>query len=132
MHDATVGRGLITDLGLIARCGHRAGCADVSDFGVQWRAFGCRAGDARVAGGCRFYRNRRDEPRLAAGLESTTRVVAFAAVGAPLSYLAAAANLPLHDHYSAPPTALGFNFTHCWLDERRAVTLPCCNRFTRA
>src|SRR5262249_38095877 len=40
----------------------------------------------------------RPDVRLASALVSTAQVVAIAAVGTPLSYLAAAANLPLIDH----------------------------------
>jgi len=54
---------------------------------------------------------RRPDPRLASGLEATAQVVAFAAVGAPLSYLAAAANLPLQDHvFAAADRALDLDW----------------------
>jgi hypothetical protein len=114
MHDATVGRrldhliwGLIGAVAAIVLA-----APTVSDFYVQWRAFAVPGLATLVlTGAAWFYRNRRDEPRLAAGLESTAQVVAFAAVGAPLSYLAAAANLPLHDQlFDAADRALGFNW----------------------
>jgi hypothetical protein len=44
-----------------------------------------------------FYRSVRREPRLAAVLTATSQIIAFAAVGAPLSYLAATAGFPLQD-----------------------------------
>jgi hypothetical protein len=44
-----------------------------------------------------FYGYFRPDRRLAAGLICTAQLITFAAVGAPLSYLAAAANLPLQD-----------------------------------
>jgi hypothetical protein len=45
----------------------------------------------------RHYGGRRNDPNLASALESTAQVIAFAAVAAPLSYIAAAAALPLQD-----------------------------------
>src|SRR6202162_1657245 len=41
-----------------------------------------------------FYSRWRKDAGLASGLASTAQVIAFTAVGAPLSYLAAAADLP--------------------------------------
>ena len=61
-----------------------------------------------LTGAAWFYRRWRPDPKLASGLENTAQVIAFAAVGAPLSYLAAAANLPLQDHvFDAADRALG-------------------------
>ena len=58
-----------------------------------------------------FYRRWRPDERLASALENTAQVIAFAAVGAPLSYLAAAANLPLQDHaLDAADQALGLDW----------------------
>ena len=47
----------------------------------------------------RYYRDRRADPYLASALASTAQVIAFAAVGAPLSYVAAATTggWPLQD-----------------------------------
>jgi len=45
----------------------------------------------------RYYGIRRRDPHVASALESTAHVVAFAAVAAPLSYVAASAALPLQD-----------------------------------
>jgi membrane-associated phospholipid phosphatase len=44
-----------------------------------------------------FYRAVRKDPRLAAALTGTAQIVAFAAVGAPLSYIAARMGFPLQD-----------------------------------
>jgi hypothetical protein len=71
----------------------------VSDFRIAWHAFiaPALACTVLVAAGW-FYRRWRTDPRLASALVSTAQVIAFAAVGAPLSYIAASANLPLQDH----------------------------------
>ena len=56
----------------------------------------------------------RSDPRLASGLNCTAQVVAFAAVGAPLSYIAASANLPLQDHtFDLLDRALGTRGRRC-------------------
>jgi membrane-associated phospholipid phosphatase len=84
----------------------------VSAFRIEWRAFAAPAFSCAImlAAGW-FYRRWRDDPRLASGLISTAQVVAFAAVGAPLSYLAASADLPLHDHaLAAVDDALGLDW----------------------
>src|SRR5215470_12803732 len=58
-----------------------------------------------------FYARVRPDPRLASGCLSTAQVIAFAAVAAPLSYLAAAADLPLNDRaYDAIDRALGLDW----------------------
>jgi membrane-associated phospholipid phosphatase len=71
----------------------------VSDFRIVWHAFipPALACTILVAAGW-FYHHRRTEPRLASALTSTAQVVDFAAVGAPLSYIAASATFPLQDH----------------------------------
>jgi membrane-associated phospholipid phosphatase len=83
-----------------------------SNFYIAWAAFAVPVpvSLALVAGGW-FYRNWRGDLRLASGLDSTAQVVAFAAVGAPLSYLAASANLPLQDHlFDSIDRALGLDW----------------------
>jgi hypothetical protein len=71
----------------------------VSDFRIVWHAFIAPAITCIVliAAGW-FYRRWRTDPRLASALTGTAQVIAFAAVGAPLSYIAASANFPLQDH----------------------------------
>jgi membrane-associated phospholipid phosphatase len=76
---------------------------------IDWRSFlipvSC---GALIAAAGWFYRSVRNEPRLAAVLTSTSQIIAFAAVGAPLSYLAATAGFPLQD-------ALFDSWDHAWL-----------------
>jgi PAP2 superfamily len=52
---------------------------------------------ALLAGGGWFYRSVRLDRRLSAILSSTAHIIGFAAVGAPLSYIAATAGFPLQD-----------------------------------
>lgn len=71
-----------------------------------------------------FYRRWRCDPKLAAGLESTAQVVAFAAVGAPFSYLAAAADFPLRDHaFDTADRALGLDWMALlsWMNAQSAL-----------
>ena len=84
----------------------------VSGFFLEWRSFAAPALAALLlTAGAWFYRRHRPDPRIASGLETTAQVVAFAAVGAPLSYLAAAANLPLQDHlFDAADKAFGLDW----------------------
>jgi PAP2 superfamily len=64
-------------------------------------------------GAC-YYRNRRNDHNLASALESTAQVMAFAAVAAPLSYVAASAAMPLQDAaLDSMDRALGFDWK--WL-----------------
>jgi membrane-associated phospholipid phosphatase len=84
----------------------------VSNFRIEWRTFAAPglACIVLVSLGW-FYRRWRSDPRLASGLSSTAQVIAFAAVGAPLSYLAASTNLPLQDHaFDAIDRALGLDW----------------------
>ena len=61
--------------------------------------------------GAYFYRAHRTDLKLASTLESTAQVVVFAAVAAPLSYLAASTPLPLQDAaFDAMDRALGFDW----------------------
>lgn len=86
--------------------------AMLSDFHLVWRSFLAPATTtAALLAGHWFYRNRRPDPRLAGALNSTAQVVAFAAVGAPLSYLAASLNFPLCDHwFEAADKTVGLNW----------------------
>ena len=78
----------------------------VSRFYIDWASLGPAVGASlTLCLGAWFYRRWRADPRLASALLSTAQVIAFAAVGAPLSYIAASANLPLHDHGSMLSTA---------------------------
>jgi PAP2 superfamily len=84
----------------------------VSNFYIEWTAFAppIAASLVLLALGW-FYSSWRKDARLASGLVSTAQVIAFAAVGAPLSYLAASANLPLLDHaFAAADRALGLDW----------------------
>ena len=61
--------------------------------------------------GAYFYRNYRRDLNLASALESTAQVAIFAAVAAPLSYIAAASPLPLQDAaFDAIDRALGLDW----------------------
>jgi PAP2 superfamily len=74
------------------------GATFITPLRIEWRSFLAPVSCAVliVAAGW-FYRFVRNEPRLAAMLTSTAQIIAFAAVGAPLSYLAARAGFPLQD-----------------------------------
>ncbi len=84
----------------------------VSRFSLSWTTFAVPAlAVLALTGAACFYRRGRPDPRLASGLENTAQVVAFAAVGAPLSYLAAAMNLPLQDQlFAAADRALDLDW----------------------
>jgi hypothetical protein len=70
----------------------------VSDFRLNWSSFALpTATCAALLGGSWFYRARRADPRLASALGCTAQIIAFGAVGAPLSYLSASFDLPLQD-----------------------------------
>jgi membrane-associated phospholipid phosphatase len=95
----------------------------VSTFYVDWRSFGPPViASVLLCAGAWFYRHWRPDPKLAAGLESTAQLIAFAAVGAPLSYLAAAAGagIPLQDGmFDAIDRAMGFDWMALlrWLED---------------
>lgn len=82
-------------------------------FTVEFRSFAAPGLTCvLLVAGARFYRDRRGEPRLASALESTAQVMAFAAVAAPLSYVAASAGLPLQDAmFDSLDRALGLDWT---------------------
>ena len=65
---------------------------------IEWHSFLAPVScGVLIAAAGWFYRSVRREPRLGAVLASTSQIIAFAAVGAPLSYLAATAGFPLQD-----------------------------------
>jgi membrane-associated phospholipid phosphatase len=86
----------------------------VSGFHIAWRSFAPPvAGSLALCAGAWFYRNWRRDQKLASGLECTAQLSAFAAVAAPLSYLAAAAGaaIPLQDGWlDAIDRAIGFDW----------------------
>src|ERR1700749_3554409 len=70
----------------------------LSRFSIRWPTFAAPLSTVTVlmmVGW--FYRDWRPDDRLASGAENTAQLIAFAAVGAPLSYLAASINWPLQD-----------------------------------
>lgn len=70
----------------------------VTPLRIEWRSFLAPVScGVLIAAAGWFYRAVRGEPRLAAVLTSTSQIIAFAAVGAPLSYLAATAGFPMQD-----------------------------------
>ena len=84
----------------------------VSGFSIAWKTFAAPLlVSLALMVAAWIYRRWRPDPWLASGLETTAQLIAFAAVGAPLSYLAAAANLPLLDHiFAAADRALGLDW----------------------
>jgi hypothetical protein len=82
-------------------------------FELDWRSFLIPATATALLGlGGWFYRSVRDEGRLGAILSSTAHIVGFAAVAAPLSYVAAASGFALQDAtLEAWDRHLGFDWT---------------------
>jgi hypothetical protein len=97
----------------------------VGNFIIAWATFAPPAGAVlALTAAAWLYRRWRPDPRLAAGLENTAQIVAFTAVGAPLSYIAAAANLPLQDHViAAADRAIGFDWRALldWMNAMQVV-----------
>jgi hypothetical protein len=74
------------------------GFALLGPFELDWRSFWVPGiVTALLAAGGWFYRSVRRDQRLGAILSSTAHIIGFAAVGAPLSYVAATAGFPLQD-----------------------------------
>jgi membrane-associated phospholipid phosphatase len=85
----------------------------ISHFRIDWSSFAVPAGTcAMLLAGSWFYRTWRVDPQLASGLGCTAQIIAFGAVGAPLSYLAASFDLPLQDAvFDAVDRAVGFDWS---------------------
>jgi len=84
----TIGVIAVADLGFALR----------GPFELDWRSFWAPGVvTALLAAGGWFYRSVRRDERLGAILSSTAHIIGFAAVGAPLSYIAATAGFPLQD-----------------------------------
>jgi membrane-associated phospholipid phosphatase len=96
-----------------------------SIFQVGWRTFLAPAAVASVFGlAAFFYTRMRPDQRLASALGCTAQLIAFAAVAAPLSYLAAALNFPLRDGlFDAADRALGFDWASllAWMNARSSL-----------
>jgi hypothetical protein len=76
--------------------------AAAGGFTIVWQSFAAPAGcGAALLAGAWYYWRWRNDPKLATALGGTAQVIAFTAVGAPLSYIAASANFPLQDHLFA-------------------------------
>jgi hypothetical protein len=84
----------------------------VSSFVIRWQTFAAPIGaSAILLTLSAFYTHWRKDVRLASGLASTAQVIFFAAVGAPLSYIAAAADFALLDGaLDAMDRALGLDW----------------------
>jgi hypothetical protein len=70
----------------------------IGPFQIAWASF-LKAGIAcsPLSAASWFYRTVRKDPLPAAALTSTVQIIAFAMVGAPLSYIAATCGFPLQD-----------------------------------
>ena len=74
------------------------GFALLGPFELDWHSFWIPgAVTALLAAGSWFYRSVRRDQRLGAILSSTAHIIGFAAIGAPLSYIAATAGFPAQD-----------------------------------
>lgn len=96
-----------------------------SRFRLVWGSFlGPGAATVALVAAQYFYQRHRTDFRLAGGLGSAAQLIAFAAVGAPLSYLAASLDLPLHDHWMhALDQAMGLDWLGWlgWMNAHGAI-----------
>lgn len=84
-----------------------------SNFQLMGRSF------LMAGGATALSQTHRPDPRLASALGGTAQIVAFAAVGAPFSYVAASFDLPLRDAwFDAADRALGLDWSALlnWMD----------------
>lgn len=97
-------------IGLVALSVAGAALAGVVD--IAWHSFLAQAiVAALLTAGGHYYRTARAEQRLGAILIATAQIICFAAVGAPLSYIAAMAGFPLYDAmFDAWDRALHFDW----------------------
>jgi membrane-associated phospholipid phosphatase len=99
--------------------------APLAGFTILWDSYAIPGGAvAAMLLVVWFYRTRRPEERIASAVEGTAQLAAFAAVGAPLSYLAARFALPLQDHlFDGIDKALGFDWSAllAWMNAHRGV-----------
>jgi membrane-associated phospholipid phosphatase len=96
-----------------------------SNFELVGRSFVTAGGATALSlAGYWLYQTRRPDPRLASALGGTAQIVAFAAVGAPFSYIAASLDLPLRDSwFDAADRALGLDWTSLlnWMDAHASL-----------
>jgi len=70
----------------------------IGPFHIEWASFTTAAGACvLLCAASQFYTTARQDRRIGGALMSTAQIVAFTAVGAPISYIAAKAGLPLQD-----------------------------------
>jgi hypothetical protein len=99
----------------------------VSDFQIAWSTFiPAIAAATMLLAGAWYYGAKRTEWRLSSALACTAQITIFAAVGAPLSYLAASVAAPLKDDaLDAFDKALGFDWMALlgWLNAHPATLM---------
>jgi membrane-associated phospholipid phosphatase len=97
----------------------------VSNFRLVGHSFLAAGGaTALCLAGFWLYETRRPDPRLASALGGTAQIVTFAAVGAPVSYIATSLDLPLRDGwFAATDRALGLDWSALlnWMDAHASV-----------
>ncbi|GAA3841236.1 phosphatase PAP2 family protein [[Pseudomonas] carboxydohydrogena] len=70
----------------------------IGPFHIEWASFTTATGACILLCAANwFYTSVRRDPNIGGALMSTAQIVAFTAVGAPLSYVAASAGFPLQD-----------------------------------